>query len=149
MAIPHNCLVAVADGRKLLLLHNEGDDQFPNLKVIAKEEQDNPPTREQGTDRPGRLGDTSLGRSAVESTDFHQIEEDRFADNVADILYKRAHAGKFDKLILVAPPRVLGRLRDTLHSEVRQRLIAELDKDLTKHPPAKIEEVLTASLKAA
>ncbi|MBK5910031.1 Host attachment protein [Rhodothalassium salexigens] len=146
MAIPHNALVVVADGSKLLILHNEGDAEYPNLQVVHKQEQDNPANRDQATDGPGRLNDGGVGRSAVETTDFHQIEEDRFADQVADLLYQRAHGGDLDKLILVAPPRLLGRLRETLHSEVKSRLIAEIDKDLTNHPPAKIEKVVSAAL---
>lgn len=149
MAIPHNALVAVADGRKLLLLHNEGDDTYPNLQVIAKEEQNNPPNREHATDRPGRFKDFGSGRSAAGETDFHQQEEDRFAAMVAERLYKQAHSGQFDKLVLVAPPRLIGRLRDSLHKEVRDRLVAQISKDLTNHPPAEIEKVLTAALKSS
>ncbi|WP_276326193.1 host attachment protein [Bradyrhizobium elkanii] len=53
--IPKNALVLVGDGRKALLLRNEGDYQFPNLKAEAVFEDQNPPTHLQGTDRPGHF----------------------------------------------------------------------------------------------
>ena len=52
--IPHSSLVFVGDGRKALFLRNEGDEKFPNLKTERVFVDDNPPTHEQGTDRPGR-----------------------------------------------------------------------------------------------
>ena len=55
LRIPHDAYVFVGDGRKALLLRNEGDAQYPNLKTENVYENDNPPTREQGTDKPGGL----------------------------------------------------------------------------------------------
>ena len=139
--IPHDAWVLVADGEKALILRNEGDGAYPNLQVTRLIEQDNPATRDQGTDRPGRFSDgPSVHRSAVQETDWHRLAEERFARDLADRLYKAAHAGRFDRLILVAPPRTLGELRDALHKEVRARVIAEIDKDLTNHPVHEIEK---------
>lgn len=141
--IPHDAWVLVADGEKALILRNEGDAEYPNLQVTRLIEQDNPATHEQGTDRPGRFSDgPSVHRSAVQETDWHRLAEERFARDLADRLYKAAHAGRFDRLILVAPPRTLGELRDALHKEVRARVIAEIDKDLTNHPVHEIEKIV-------
>ena len=141
--IPHDAWVLVADGEKALILRNEGDGAYPNLQVTRLIEQDNPATRDQGTDRPGRFSDgPSMHRSAVQETDWHRLAEERFARDLADRLYKAAHAGRFDRLILVAPPRTLGELRDALHKEVRARVIAEIDKDLTNHPVHEIEKIV-------
>lgn len=141
--IPHDAWVLVADGEKALILRNEGDGAYPNLQVTRLIEQDNPATRDQGTDRPGRFSDgPSVHRSAVQETDWHRLAEERFARDLADRLYKAAHAGRFDRLILVAPPRTLGELRDALHKEVRARVIAEIDKDLTNHPVHEIEKIV-------
>ena len=78
-------------------------------------------------------------------TDFHQLEEDRFAAEAAEMLKKRALANQFEKLIVIAPPRTLGELRKHYHKEVSQRLIGELDKDLTGHPIDQIEKALAAA----
>ncbi len=42
MQVPHNAFVVVADGRKMLFLRNEGDAEFPNLKVEKKAVHPNP-----------------------------------------------------------------------------------------------------------
>ena len=52
--IPHNAFVFVGDGQRALFLRNIGDAKFPNLTVERVFSEQNPPTREQGTDRPGR-----------------------------------------------------------------------------------------------
>nr|WP_312011481.1 MULTISPECIES: host attachment protein [unclassified Bradyrhizobium] len=71
--IPVNALVFFGDGRKALLLRNEGDDRFPNLKAEAVFEDQNPAAHLQGTDPPGHFvkGIVSSQRGAVEPTDWH------------------------------------------------------------------------------
>ncbi|WP_448664274.1 host attachment family protein [Sphingomonas sp. CJ20] len=143
MQVPHDAVVVVADGRKMLWLRNEGDAAFPNLQVERKRTQDNPATGDQATDAPGRsFSSVGPGRSAYEQTDFHQLEEDRFAAETADLLRKRALANDFESLIVVAPPRTLGELRKHYHVTVTDRLAGELSKDLTGHTLPQIEEAL-------
>lgn len=143
MHLPHNSVVLVADGRKMLFLRNEGDTEFPNLVVEKAQEQDNPATRDQATDSAGRASSPQGGvQSSVEPTDFHQIEEDRFAADAADFLKTGALKNKYDSLIVVAPPKTLGELRKHYHKEVSSRLKGELDKDLTGHPIKDIEKAL-------
>ncbi|MEX0759073.1 MAG: host attachment family protein, partial [Tistlia sp.] len=121
------------------------DGVQPALETFDVRRQENPPTREQGADRPGRLQDRGVQqRSAVEQTDWHQLEEDRFAAGIAEILYKAAHARAFERLVVVAPPRILGELRRAFHPEVEARIVGTLDKTLTNHPLDQIEKVLLA-----
>lgn len=146
IALKHDGWVVVADGGKALYLRNEGDEKFPNLQVFREDEQENPPDRQQGTDKPGRFNDgRSVHRSAVQETDWHQLQEDRFAKEIAERLYKYAFAGRFDQLVIVAAPQVLGVIRPELHKEVSERLVAEIDKDLTNHPVEKIEKLILQS----
>ena len=143
MHLPHNSVVLVADGRKMLFLRNEGDNDYPNLVVENAQEQDNPATRDQATDSAGRASSPQGGvQSSVEPTDFHQIEEDRFAADAADFLKTGALKNKYDSLIVVAPPKTLGELRKHYHKEVTSRHKGELDKDLTGHPIKDIEKAL-------
>ena len=143
MNLFHNTVVLIADGRKMLFLRNEGDGAHPNLVVERAEEHADASTTEQGTDRPGRTqSSVGPGRNSYEQADFHQIEEDRFAAEAADMLKRRALANDFDKLIVVAPPRTLGELRKHYHKEVSDRLVGELDKDLTGHLIPDIEQAL-------
>ncbi len=144
MQIPANALILVGDGEKALFLRNKGDEAQANLQVERVLEHENPPTHAQGTDRPGRFNDgPTVSRSAVDNADWHALEKTRFAAEIAEALYKAAHAGRYDKLIIVAPPKTLGDLRKALHKEVSGRVIGEIDKDLTNQPPYEIEKRLT------
>ncbi len=169
MHVPHKSVVVVADGRKMLFLRNEGDDVHPNLIVETAQEKPNPATRDQATDAAGGASSTQSGpgapnvaqggsghargggaqfapsRGSFEQTDFHQLEEDRFAAEVADLLKKRALRNDFESLIIVAPPKTLGEMRKHYHKEVSERLTGELDKDLTGHPIPDIEQALLSA----
>jgi protein required for attachment to host cells len=143
--LEHGIWVLVADGEKALFLRNEGDAEYPNLQVVREMNEANPPTHDQGTDRPGRLNDASGDhRSAVEETDWHRIAKERFADEIAERLYRMAHRGDFEKIVLVAPPVVLGEMRHKLHKEVEDRIVGEIAKTLTGHPIDKMEVILKA-----
>ena len=138
--------VLIADGEKALFLENRTDDENPFLEVHREEHHENPPNREQAANRPGRFNDgPNVQRSAVADTDWHRLEKERFADELADILYKQAHKGAFKELVIVAAPRVLGDLRPKLHKEVTDKVVAEIDKDLTNHPMDEIEKIVGAA----
>ncbi|MBZ9795138.1 host attachment protein [Mesorhizobium sp. ES1-4] len=144
--LKHGIWVLVADGEKALFLKNVGDTKFPNLEVVQVLEQENPPTREQGADSPGRYNDgPSMHRSAVEDTDWHRIGKERFADEIAGRLYKLAHGGAFDSIVLVAPPVVLGAMRKKLHKEVEEKIAGEIPKTMTNHAIPEIEALLQAA----
>ena len=142
--------VLVADGEKALFLENQTDGEDPFLEVFREEGQDNPPTREQAANRPGRFNDgPSVHRSAVEDTDWHQLAKDRFADDLAGMLYKRAHRGAFDSIVLVASPGLLGEIRDKMHQEVASKVIAEIPKTLTNHSLDEIEKIVAEGVAEA
>ena len=144
---PHNGFVFVGDGRKALFLRNEGDEKFPNLKTEQVFVDRQSATHEQGTDRPGRIVRrvSAHGRSSVEQTDWHDLEEHRFARDVAAALEKVVRERKIEALVIAAPPRTLADLRQAFHDDVKKKIIAELDKDLTKHPVHEIEKLSRAS----
>src|SRR6187402_1655263 len=130
--IPQNAFVFVGDGRKALFLRNDGDEKFPNLRTEAVFEDENPASHEQGSERPGRIGKGTGQRSAVEPTDWHDIEEHHFARKVAAAMEQIIRTRKVKALVVVAPPRT----------------IAEINKDLTKHPVFEIEKHLTGETAA-
>jgi protein required for attachment to host cells len=143
MRIRSGTLVLTADGNRARLLRNKGTALHVELVPELEMEQENPPTREQGTDRPGRLGGgDGNSRSAIEQTDWHNLAEERFAGKVADKLYRLAHARAFDDLIVVAPPKMLGSLRAAFHAEVTTRVQAEVAKDLTALTPPEVARLL-------
>ncbi|EYD71617.1 host attachment family protein [Limimaricola hongkongensis] len=145
--IDNGTWVLVADGEKALILENTTDDQHPNLRVVRKQEQDNPPDREQATDKAGRQADGGPGqRTALAETDFHQLAKDRFASDLADILYRHVHKGRFEKLVIVASPQVLGALREEMHKEVADTVVVEIAKTLTNHPVIEIEAAISSEI---
>jgi protein required for attachment to host cells len=144
--IPHDAIVFVGDGRKALFLRNAGDEKFPNLTTEQVFLDDNPLTRDQGSERPGRLfagASAKDQRSAIEPTDWHDIEEHRFARKVADAFEKLVRERKVKAAVVVAPPRTLADLRKAFDDDMRARIVAEVDKDFTNHPVDEIEKYLT------
>lgn len=135
----------VADGSRALVLADRGVRAAPELHVITKATLANPPTRDQGTERPGRVGASDPGsarRASVEATDWHNLEEKEFARALAQALNSAVEQGAFDSLTVVAPPAVLGDLRKAFSQAVKERIAIELDKDLTRHPIDRMETLI-------
>jgi len=132
--------VVVCDGGKALILENAGDARFPNLRTREVYEQKHPATHELGSDVPGRafasVGNT---RSAVEQTDWHRQSERNFLKALASRLDTAVATGEVDSLIMAAPPRALGIIRQAYSPHVRQAIRAELEKDYVKLPISEIE----------
>jgi protein required for attachment to host cells len=136
--------VVVCDGAKALVLENVGDDVFPNLKTREVHDKPNGSARQQGRDEPGRVFQSVGGaRSAVEQTDKHDQSEHEFLDKLAARLDAAVQAGEAKSLVIVAPPRALGVIRNAYTQNLRAAVSAEIDKDLVKLPLHKIEEHLT------
>ena len=116
---PHNALVLVADGRKMLFFRNHGDENQIDLRTEAHDRREDRKDSDIKTDAPGAIQQSAgYGRSTYEETDFHQQEEDRWIKEAADELNKRALRNDFDALAIVAPPKALGVLARSLHKEV-------------------------------
>lgn len=145
MKVPHKALVLVCDGQRVQLYRNSGSLFEPELDLLEAREQDNPPSREQGKDKPGRLNDSLGNRSAVEITDLHRQAEERFAAEIAAKFNDDTRRGIAEPVILVAPPRMLGSLRKLIDDQARRHVIAELDKDLTGHSPKDVARILADS----
>jgi protein required for attachment to host cells len=146
LLIRHGEWVVVCDGAKALVLENTGDIKFPNLKTVEVFEQKDLPTRELGTQKPGRTHNSvGPGRSAVEQTDWHTQAEEAFLAKLVAHLDAAVAAGKTKSLIVVAPPRALGVIRPAYSHAVRSAVRAEVDKDFVKLPVHEIERHLTGS----
>jgi len=143
--LSHGAWVFVGDGQKALFLINAGNEKFPNLRRLAVWEHPDPPSHEQGNDAPGRA-QSSVGEihSAVEETDWHELEKERFAKSIADSINKAALSNAFDQILIVAPPKILGDLRREFAKATEAKIIAEIAKDLTNHTLPEIGRLLTA-----
>ncbi|TDK43901.1 host attachment family protein [Antarcticimicrobium luteum] len=138
--------IVVADSEKALLMRNLTDHADPNFEVIAREEQ---PEVSDNADRPGRLVNSGAGQiSAMEQSDWHVLARDKFAKELAAILYSHAHKGAYEQLVIAADPKLLGKLRDELHPEVQSKVVAEIPKNLANHTIRDLERLIKADLDA-
>ena len=137
--------VVVCDGAKALILENAGDAVALNLKTKEVREQSDPKTREQGSDAPGRaVNSIDARRSAMEQTDWHEQGEQRFLIELSKRLDAAVMSGEAKSLVLVAPPRALGVIRQAATPNLRHAVRAEIDKDYVKLPVHEIEKHLAA-----
>ena len=139
MALPHRALVLVADGTKVLYLRNHGDQNLIDLRTESHDEREDRKDRELKTDSPGTNKQSmGYGRPAMDETDFHQQEEDRWVKDAAEELKRRALRNDFEALAVIAPPRALGTLRKELHKEMSGRPIPDIEELLAGEaaPPA-------------
>ena len=138
--------IVVADSEKALLMRNITDHADPNFEIIAREDH---PFVPDNADRPGRHPDVDHHQmSAMEQTNWHVLARDKFAKELAEILYGHAHKGAFERLVVAAAPQVLGRLRDELHPEVKAKGVAEIPTNLTNHTVRDLERLIKADLDA-
>ena len=162
MALPNQAVVLVADGRKMLLFRNHGDENQIDLRTEAHDEREDAKDSEMKTDLAGSAahgagvggrgigaqGGGHTGRPAMEETDYHQQEEDKWVKEAADELKKRALRNDFAALVIVAPPKALGVLRKELHKEVEKRVIHTINKEMTDRPIPDIEALITSETAA-
>ncbi|MGI8397518.1 host attachment protein [Agrobacterium deltaense] len=138
--IPYNAWILVADAKRALLLRNAGNAANIMLKVEEViQAPPNGPTRDHGTDRPGRTASGSH-RSSLGNADLHRLEEERFFSNVVEKLQSACTDRDVHKLYVVAPPKALADLRSAIPDTLRKIIVAEHDKDIVNLPVNEIEK---------
>lgn len=150
MPLPHNALVLVADGRKMLFFRNHGDENQIDLRTEAHDARsDQRKDREIKTDAPGTAKQSfGFGRSTYEETDFQQQEEDRWIKDAAEELKTRVLRNDFEAVAIVAPPKALGVLKKCLHKEVERRVVCTVNKEMSGRPIPDIEGLLNGCMQA-
>ena len=150
MPLPHNALVLVADGRKMLFFRNHGDENQIDLRTEAHDQREDRKDREIKSEAPGTVKQSAgYGRSTYEETDFQQQEEDRWIKDAAEELKTRVLRNDFDALAIVAPPKALGMLKKSLHKEVERRIVCTVNKEMSGRPIPDIEALLKSATAAA
>ena len=79
------------------------------------------------------------GVAAVEQSDAKLINDTRFAKEIVTQLSKDHQAKKYDRLILVSGPHMLGLLRAEIGGSLSAALIGEIPKDLSVQSLDQIE----------
>jgi protein required for attachment to host cells len=145
--LEHKAWVLICDGGKAILAENAGDAQAPNLQVRETFEHPDPPTHEQGTDKPGRkFSSASEARSTTEQTDFHTLAEEAFLKKIARRVERDIGDRHIENLIVVAPPKAIGVLRRVFPNAVRNVVRHEVEKDYVHMPMYEVERHLLKQL---
>lgn len=133
MMLPKGTTIAVADGEKLNLFRNGGDEA--ELKLTPAEHSNvNADSKGSGSRQ------TSSG-----NPDDSQATEDGFSAGIVALLNKGVLEGKIDDLIVIAAPRALGEMRKHYHKALTAKLLGEIAKDLTGHSIADVETAIRAA----
>jgi protein required for attachment to host cells len=93
------------------------------------------------SDASGRVYHTQgPGTHAMQPrSDPHEAAESQFTRNLADKLDKAANLDRFDRLLIVADPKTLGRMRPLLNKTVADRVADEISLDLVSLPRNQLE----------
>jgi protein required for attachment to host cells len=135
MRIPHNALVALANGEKFVVMRNTGLPLEPRLERVS--------------DLDLELTNFSAGvrhqDPAGQRNGSTDLDELAHGAAIAEWLNDRALQGGLDDVIIAADPKTLGQIRQHCHKELQRRIVGELDKDLVNSPIRTVEQVLAAA----
>lgn len=134
MQLPKGTTVAVADGERLSLFRNSGDEAHPKLTAVTEPDIDT-----------SNKGSGGRHHSSSANPDDKRLDEDSFASGIAALLNKRVVDGHIKDLVVIADPKTLGEMRKHYHAKLSGALLKEIPKDLTGHSAADIEKTLAAA----
>ncbi|MBD8527460.1 host attachment protein [Pseudomarimonas arenosa] len=94
--------------------------------------------------RPGRVQESASPERHSMEPHTHPRDKSalQFAHGLADILDRARVEHEYDRLVLVAPPRFLGQLRNSLDDQVSQLVVNSVDKDISTATVDEIETLL-------
>ena len=131
----------IADGGRARFVERDEQGAYRTISTFVSTEM-KASSRDLATERPGRVHESATtARHAIEpKTDPKEAAKEDFIRYVVEQVQSAQES--FDDLVLVAPPRVLGHLRETLPKSVADAVTRDLAKDLTKVPDHELSEHL-------
>ena len=111
----------------------------PNGDLQEAEDLIHPSSRLHGgdlvSDRPGSdRGAVGQGRHVIDArTEAKEHEAETFAKEIAEHLKTARVEGRYQHLVLMAPPAFLGMLRENLDNKVLDLVVRQVDKNLVMH----------------
>ena len=133
--------ILLADGGNARIIERVAP--FGKLKEVLNLTHTHKSTHEHGDDRPGRnFESASPTRHAYEPhTDWHELQKDMFAKELATLLKDAYRAQKFEELSIISPPHMLGLLRFHLdNTPVHTHITKEADKDILTMPLEQVRD---------
>jgi protein required for attachment to host cells len=132
MRCPQNTLVALANGKRFLLMRNTGQAFEPKLEKV--QELDLELTNfSAGVRHQDPAGERSS------STDINELAH---GAAIAEWLNDRALKGRLSDIVIVADPKTLGQIRQHCHEETEKKILGDIAKDLTNQPMDAIERAI-------
>ena len=124
--------IIAADASRARILQVAGRERLVEVQDFVNPE-GRLHNREINTDAKGRFAgpDRPGGHSSDDEERTVDHYSELFAKRVADYLDKARTEHRYDQLVLVAAPKVLGMMRKELGKEVEKCVVEELDKDLS------------------
>lgn len=138
--------IVIADGSRARIVTPRAER--PGYDVVSEldSQEARMPSREIVSDKPGRGQESANpGRHSMEPRQNpHDVAKVAFVRDLAERVNQAATENRFDHLILFAPPRALGELREILGESARRKLKAEAAKDLTNLPIGELGQHIEA-----
>ena len=125
----------IADGGRARFVERDERGAFRTVSSFVSTEL-HAKASDLGRDRPARVMESATpGRSAIEPRrDLKDAAKQDFVKLVAEQIDVEHGRGQFDNLVLVAPPGVLTELKNHLSKAMAERVVNDVQKDLTNVP---------------
>ncbi|PWK89672.1 host attachment protein [Fulvimonas soli] len=140
--------ILVADGARARVIECNARNGVWNEVACFDNPEGRLPGRSLTRDRPPRAAE-SVG-SARHAIEPHTTPREKSAGNFArllgDALARGLEERRYEKLVLVAPPRFLGALHEHIGAPLMQHVTGEVRRNLTTLPTAELRERLPSRL---
>ncbi len=122
--------VLVADRAEARVFANDGPGRGLKRAKGHEFSAPHPPARELVSDREGRRNSGGARHAMTPRTEPERHAAQEFARTLTRFLEDHAMNKSYQRLVLVAPPRMLGDLRAELPGHAKAAVIGAVDKDL-------------------
>jgi len=141
--------VLVADGGCARIFQlKKAPAEFQEVKKLVSKTR-HQPSREMISDASGRVPavpGVSSGHVVQPRSDAHDLAEQEFSGKLAETLERAAQKNVFERLVVFADPKTLGRLRPQMSKALSERITKEVNHDLVEMPLDALEKRVRAEL---
>lgn len=135
MKLPENAHVAVVDGRRFVLMRNNGTTMRPVL------ESEGQPDVDETNYSAGMRNQDTARRASLDGT----LDKFAHAAGTAEWLNRAVLSHRIEQLLVIADPDTLGEMRHHYHKETRAALVGELGRQLTGVPGPQILKAIQSA----
>ncbi|MGE0621095.1 MAG: host attachment protein [Pseudomonadales bacterium] len=139
--------VVVADSVRARFFRLDDQQHLEELDDLVAPE-DRLKDQSLNANRGGRAFDSvGGGRHAMEKHETpHEHAVKAFAGRIVERLEQARTGNLLEKLVVIAPPRMLGYLREHFSDALEDRVACSIHKELTRETPARIADYLPRTL---